>query len=152
MFNDRTNKKKQKITAVLTGAAMVALAATFGYATVANAQIQASVSKPVLRTEYKSSEMINLTGDVDLLNGDKKISISLRESDLKPALRMIADKAGLNIIFHNSVNGTVTLDLVNVTLNDAFKMIMQACDLSYIIENGTLIVLSKSAALSSLFS
>lgn len=149
MFNDRTNKKKEKITAVLTGAAMVALAATFGYATVANAQIQASVSKPVLRTEYKSSEMINLTGDVELRNGDKKISISLRESDLKPALRMIADKAGLNIIFHNSVNGTVTLDLVNVTLNDAFKMIMQACDLSYVIEDGTLIVLSKDAALSS---
>ena len=49
MFNDRTNKKKEKITAVLTGAAMIALAATFGYATVANAQIQASVSKPVLR-------------------------------------------------------------------------------------------------------
>lgn len=42
-----------------------------------------------------------------------------------------------------------TLDLVNVTLNDAFKMIMQACDLSYVIDNGTLIVMSKAASLES---
>ena len=149
MFNDKTNKRKEKITTVLTCAAMVALAATLGYSAVANAQIQASVSKPVLRTEYKSSEMINLTGDVNLRNGDQKISISLRDSDLKPALRMIADKAGLNIIFHNSVSGMVTLDLVNVTLNDAFKMIMQACDLSFLVEDGTLVVMSKEAALKS---
>ena len=149
MLNDRTNKKKEKITAVLTSAAMIALATTLGYATVADAQIQASVSKPALRTEYKSSEMINLSGEVNLRNGDQKISISLRDSDLKPALRMIADKAGLNIIFHNSVHGNVTLDLVNVTLNDAFKMIMQACDLSYLVEDGTLIVMSKAASLRS---
>lgn len=149
MFNDKTNKRRGKFTAALAGAAVIAMALTFGYATVADAQMKASVSKPVLRSEYKSSDMIDLSGNVNLRNGNQKISISLRESDLKPALRMIADKAGLNIIFHSSVEGQVTLDLVNVTLNDAFKMIMQACDLSYVIENGTLIVLSKDASLES---
>lgn len=148
MFNDKT-KTKGKISAIVAGAALIALAVTFGYATVANAQMQASVSKPVLRTDYKSSEMINLDSSVNLRNGNQKICVSLRDSDLKPALRMIADKAGLNIIFHNSVEGQVTLDLVNVTLNDAFKMIMQACELSYVIDNGTLIVMSKEASLNS---
>ena len=149
MFNDNSNKRKGKFAKTMAGAAILAMAFTFGYATVADAQMKASVTKPVLRTDYKSTDMIDLSGDVNLRNGNQTISISLRDSDLKPALRMIADKAGLNIIFHSSVEGQVTLDLVNVTLNDAFKMIMQACDLSYVIQDGTLIVLSKDASLES---
>ena len=149
MFNDNSKTSKGKFATVLTGAALIAMALTLGYATVADAQMQATVSKPVLRTEYKGTDMIDLSGVVNLRNGNQKISISLRDSDLKPALRMIADKAGLNVIFHSSVEGQVTLDLVNVTLNDAFKMIMQACDLSYVIDNGTLIVMSKAASLES---
>lgn len=150
MFNDKNKvNQRRKAAAMLVGAAMTVMVATFGYTAIANDQIQASISKPALRTDYKSSDMIDLTGSVDLRNGDRKISVSLRDSDLKAALRMMADKAGLNIIFHNSVGGNVTLDLVDVTLNDAFKMMMQACDLSYVIDNETLIVLSKTASTSS---
>ncbi len=149
MFNDKQQKNGRKFPGLGVGAAAIALAVTFSFATNAYAQIQASITKPALRTEYKSAGNINLDGDVDLKNGDRRISVSLRDSDLKQALRMIADKAGLNIIFHSSVSGTVTLDLVNVTLNDAFKMIMQASDLSFIIEKGTLIVMTKDASLKS---
>lgn len=149
MFNDKQQKPKRKISLLGIGAATIALAATFSYASIAQAQIQASISKPVLRTDYKDTNTVNLDGSVNLNNGNRKISVSLRDSDLKQALRMIADKAGLNIIFHSSVEGTVTLDLVNVTLNDAFKMIMQASDLSYFIDNGTLLVMSKEASLKS---
>lgn len=140
MFND---KKKKLVSA---GAATLALAVTLGYAAVANAQINASVSKPVLRQEYKGTDSIQLDGSVNLTRGNQKISVSLRDSDLKQALRMIADKAGLNVIFHSSVQGTITLDLVNVTLNDAFKMIMQASDLSFFIDKGTLIVMAQDSA------
>lgn len=149
MFNDKQQKPKRKISLFAIGAATLALAVTFSYASIAQAQIQASISKPVLRTDYKDTNTVNLDGSVNLNNGNRKISVSLRDSDLKQALRMIADKAGLNIIFHSSVEGTVTLDLVNVTLNDAFKMIMQASDLSYFIDNGTLLVMSKEASLKS---
>ena len=146
MFNDKQQKTKRKFLLPGIGAATLALAVTFSYATIAQAQIQASISKPALRTEYKSAGTINLDGAVNLNNGERKISVSLRDSDLKQALRMIADKAGLNIIFHSSVTGTVTLDLVNVTLNDAFKMIMQASDLSFFIDKGTLVVMTKDAS------
>ena len=149
MFNDKQQKPKRKISLFAIGAATLALAVTFSYASIAQAQIQASISKPVLRTDYKDTNTVNLDGSVNLSNGNRKISVSLRDSDLKQALRMIADKAGLNIIFHSSVEGTVTLDLVNVTLNDAFKMIMQASDLSYFIDNGTLLVMTKEASLKS---
>lgn len=146
MFIDRKQKKAKSYLAVA-GACTLALAVTLGYCLPASAAMQASVSRPALRTEYKNS--VPLDGAVELTNGNRKINVSLRESDLKQTLRMIADKAGLNIIFHSSVAGTVTLDLVNVTLNDAFKMILQANDLTYFMDKGTLVVMSKSASMSS---
>ena len=148
MFIDKKQKRTKSYLAAA-GACTLALAVTLGYCASASAAMQASVSRPALRTEYKNSGNIPLDGAVSLTNGDRKINVSLRESDLKQTLRMIADKAGLNIIFHSSVNGTVTLDLVNVTLNDAFKMILQANDLTYFLEKGTLVVMSRQASMSS---
>ena len=148
MFIDRKQKKTKNYLAAA-GACTLALAVTLGYCASASAALQASVSRPALRTEYKNSGSISLDGAVELTNGNRRINVSLRESDLKQTLRMIADKAGLNIIFHNSVAGTVTLDLVNVTLNDAFKMILQANDLTYFLDKGTLVVMSKGASMTS---
>lgn len=101
---------------------------------------------PQLRGLYSNPNNIKLEGEVSLNKGNQVISVSLRDSDVKQVLRMFADKAGLNIIFHKSVDGKVTLDLVNTTLNDAFKMIMQMSELAYVINNDTLMVMSKDAA------
>lgn len=149
MFSDKKDKKTRSYLTTAAGAFTLALAVTLSYYAAANAQMQASVSKPALRSEYKTTGSIPLDGAVELANGERKISVSLRDSDLKQTLRMIADKAGLNIIFHNSVEGTVTLDLVNVTLNDAFKMVLQANDLTYFLEKGTIVVMSKGASMTS---
>ena len=48
---------------------------------------------------------MNLSGFVNLTQSEEKITLSLRDSDVKQVLRMFADKAGLNIIFHDSVKG-----------------------------------------------
>ena len=72
-----------------------------------------------------------LSGDVRLTQNNSNVTISLRDSDVKQVLRMFADKAGLNIIFHDSVSGKVTLDLVNTPINDAFAMILQISKLNY---------------------
>ena len=101
---------------------------------------------PQLRGLYANPNNIKLEGEVSLNKGNQVISVSLRDSDVKQVLRMFADKAGLNIIFHKSVEGKITLDLVNTTLNDAFKMIMQMSELSFMINNDTLMVMSKDAA------
>lgn len=148
MFIDKKQKKTKSYYGAASAFALV-LAVTLGYCATADAQLQASVSSPALRTGYKMSGNIPLDGSVSLTNGERKINVSLRDSDLKQTLRMIADKAGLNIIFHNSVAGTVTLDLVNVSLNDAFKMILQANDLTYFLDKGTLVIMSKAASVSS---
>jgi len=87
-----------------------------------------------------------LEGGVSITKNPRLISMSLRDSDARQVLRMLADKAGMNIIMHESVSGSVTLDLVNVTLNKAFEYVMVMNDLAYWVDGNTLIVASKSAS------
>lgn len=97
-----------------------------------------STNKPALRDEGEYS--LKLKGDVSFIKKNPLISISLRDSDVKQVLRMFADKAGMNIVFHSSVFGSVTLDLVDVPLNEAFNMVMEINDLNYVVDNKTIIV------------
>lgn len=97
-----------------------------------------SSSRPALRNEGDYS--LRLKGDVSFIKKNPQISISLRDSDVKQVLRMFADKAGMNIVFHSSVAGTVTLDLVDVPLNEAFDMVMEINDLNYVVDGKTMIV------------
>lgn len=169
-------------------------------------QIDTGIQKPALRGTNIPS-VLKLEGDISISKQNPKITLSLRDSDVKQVLRMLADKAGLNIIFHSSVddagsgsvsnnsssptpstnifpnispnsapnpisslnsnprpdlnssssnNSTsvnnavsgpkITLDLVNVPLNDAFKMILQVTNLTYYIDNNTIIIASANAA------
>lgn len=104
---------------------------------------------------YSSSPIVNatvLSGDVKLTNRNDKITLSLRDSDVKQVLRMFADKAGMNIVFHSSVEGKVTLDLVNMPINDAFNLVLQVAGLNYYTQNNTLIVLAKDNADNAAFS
>ena len=98
--------------------------------------------------EQSNSELrrVMLKGAVSLEKGNQKVAVSLRDSDVKQVLRMFADKAGLNIVFHESVQGKITLDLVNTTLNDAFSMVMEMAELTYTIENDTVMVAASEQA------
>ena len=87
---------------------------------------------------------VNLNENVKITNSNAKINLSLRDSDVKQVLRMFAQKAGLNVIFHNSVNGKVTLDLVNVTLNDAFLLVLRSAELTYVKDGKNIIVASSA--------
>lgn len=101
--------------------------------------------KPVLRNNTASSQL-SLYGDTRITKSNAKITLSLKNSDVQPVLRMFADKAGLNIVFHESAKGNVTLDLVNVPLNDAFRMVLQITNLTYYLDGRTLVVSSADFA------
>ena len=85
-----------------------------------------------------------LSGDVTLTENNETITLSLRDSDVKQVLRMFADKAGLNIVFHKSVNGKVTLDLVDMSINEAFNLVLQVTGMNYYKQGNTMIVMDKS--------
>lgn len=109
------------------------------------AYVNQSNVKPVLRNNTASSQM-SLYGDTRITKSNAKITLSLKNSDVQPVLRMFADKAGLNIVFHESAKGNVTLDLVNVPLNDAFRMVLQITNLTYYLDGRTLVVSSSDFA------
>src|SRR5574344_2262459 len=114
--------------------------------------MEVGVTKPVLRSPHKKVvknqgvSLLKLEGDISITKNNSKINLSLRNSDVQQVLRMFADKAGLNIIFHDSVKGKVTLDLVNVSLNDAFKLVMQVNNLTYYVDHNTMVVMDAKAA------
>lgn len=134
------NKISNKIVASLMLTALIFSNSLLAVSAMENVGIvqYGNTNKPALRDEGEYS--LKLKGDVSFIKKNPLISISLRDSDVKQVLRMFADKAGMNIVFHSSVSGTVTLDLVDVPLNDAFNMVMEINDLNYVVENKTIIV------------
>ena len=93
-----------------------------------------------------------LSGDVNLTKSNNKITLSLRDSDVKQVLRMFADKAGMNIVFHSSVSGKITLDLVDMPINEAFSLVLQVSGLNYYEKDNTLVILSKNNSDNAAFS
>jgi len=100
--------------------------------------IAISYDAPTLRSSTQ------ITSDVKLTTKNDTITLSLRDSDVKQVLRMFADKVGMNIVFHKSVDGKVTLDLVNTPVNEAFNLVLQVAGLNYYKEANTMIVIAKA--------
>ena len=160
-------RMKKVLSALIMTASLFVYAAPVGLCIADSPKIDAQINKPALRGTDKPSAL-KLEGDISITKGNPKISLSLRNSDVTQVLRMFADKAGLNIIFHESVGGgaynstptpaspssgiagstagSVTMDLVNVPLNDAFKLVMQVTGLTYFMDKNTMIVTSAVAA------
>ena len=101
---------------------------------------------------YPVKNSMVLTGDVRLTEKNDTITLSLRDSDVKQVLRMFADKAGMNVVFHPSVTGKVTLDLVSTPVNEAFNLILQVAGLNYYKQGNTMIVMSKDSPDNAAFS
>lgn len=137
---ERTFKNISKLL-IVTGCVSV-LAYNFANA----APLTYDLGQPAVRADYTAPNKINLTGNVNFDDRGQLINLSLRNTDVQQVLRMFADKAGLNIVFHSSATGTVTLDLVDVKLEDAFKMVMKMTSLTYVIKDKTMLVVSTSKA------
>ena len=93
-----------------------------------------------------------LSSSVRLSDKNDKIDLSLRDSDVKQVLRMFADKAGKNIVFHPSVGGKITLDMVDMPINDAFALVLNVSNLNYYVQGNTIIILSKDSQDNAMFS
>ena len=111
---------------------------------------QQDSSPSVLNMNSMDARGIEATLKLDSLptisNSKAKVNLSLRDSDIKQALRMIADKGGLNIVFDKSVDGKITLDLNNVTVNDALMIIFKSSQLTYTMDGNTITVMTIEAS------
>ncbi len=111
---------------------------------------QVSESSSILNLNSIDAKSVETTLKLDntpiITKSNAKINISLRDSDLKQALRMLADKAKLNIVFDKSVEGKITLDLNNININDAFMVIFKSSQLTYTMDGNTITVMTLEAA------
>ena len=102
--------------------------------------------KPAIRSSESAS--VSLRSDLKIPNADSVVNLSLRDADIKQVLRMFADQAGMNIIFAPEVEGTVTMDLVDIPLGEALSLVVKTNKLFYDIQANTLVVSTADAALS----
>ena len=102
--------------------------------------------RPMLRSGDSTS--LDIRSSVKIPNGNSVVNLSLRDADIKQVLRMFADQAGMNIIFSSSVDGTVTMDLVDIPLEEALNLVIKTNGLFYDIQANTLVVSNKDEAMS----
>ena len=89
---------------------------------------------------------INIGRDVKIASDTDKISINMRDADIRDVLNMLAKQGNFNIILDESVTGTLTVDINNISINKALEYIFTVTDLSYTKDGNTLIVASKEQA------
>lgn len=120
---------------------------TMGAGFAAGEYIGYNAGRPSIRSAEAGST-VSLRSDLHLLNGDTRVNLSLRDADVTQVLRMFADQAGMNIIFTPEVTGTVTLDLVDIPLEQAFNLVITSSKLYYDIQGSALIISTSENAVS----
>ncbi len=90
-------------------------------------------------------DTMKINSSAYITQSNQKITLSLRDSDVKQVLRMFATKAKMNIIFHDSVSGKITLDLVEIPINEAFELVLDTMGLTYYKDGKTLVVAKNDA-------
>ena len=83
--------------------------------------------------------------DPDGLIGNKMIDVlQLKNMNIVDVLKLIAEKSQLNIIAGKSIQGMVTIYLKDVSVKDALRIILDANDLAYKVENGIVRVMTAN--------
>lgn len=62
---------------------------------------------------------------------DAKISLDIKGMDIVDILKMLAQRSGMNLVVGKNVTGRVTIFLKDVSIWDAFEIILLANDLAY---------------------
>lgn len=78
---------------------------------------------------------------------DKLFSMEFRDVDLKDVVRVFSKETRLNIIFNDEFNKKVTISFKRVALKNAFESLLRSQGLSYMEENGILIITKEDQSL-----
>ncbi len=92
-------------------------------------------------------ETTSLDGRSNVPNGNQKVSISADNESIRSVLRELSQQGGFNLVMDESVTGNVTIELNNVTLNQAIDSVAALGDLKILKQNGgILLAISRTAA------
>jgi hypothetical protein len=80
---------------------------------------------------------------VDAQTADGKVTFDFSQTDVRLVLRLVARKAGVNLVFHHRVRGQITIRLVDVEPQEALHLIARSHDLHIQPDGNALMVFPK---------
>jgi type II secretory pathway component GspD/PulD (secretin) len=89
---------------------------------------------------------IAISREVNIAKAQNKITLQVRDADLRDVLNMISKQGNFNLVLDESVKGTLTVDIDQVSINKALEYVFTIADLSYARDGNTLMVASNDAA------
>jgi type II secretory pathway component GspD/PulD (secretin) len=90
---------------------------------------------------------ISISREVAISSSKEKVSLNLRDANIRDLLNMLAKQGNFNIIVDESVEGTLTVDIKDIPINKALEYIFTLGQLSYTKDGNTVIVASEETAL-----
>jgi len=133
----RVVKLKLGLLSIMAGAVITSGLIGLNGNSVYAATLQANAAK----TEY-------LHQPIAVSGGNQRVIMKLRGVDLRDLLRSLATRAGFNILMDESVDGSISVDLNNVTIDQALDTVKDYANLVYMQDEKTLVVSSKDSELS----
>jgi len=83
---------------------------------------------------------LNTYSQEEVVYRGRNVDINIIEADVVDLLLMLAEASDQNIVIDNSVNGTLTLHLIDVPVDQAITIILQLSDLEAVSLNGVVVV------------
>ncbi|OCL28131.1 type II and III secretion system protein [Orenia metallireducens] len=84
--------------------------------------------------------LMNLLISYPVLAAEDKINLSFKGVDLRDAFRALADVADMNVITDNAVQGTVTVNLKDISFIESIELLTKTNALDYRIVGNTILV------------
>ncbi len=90
-----------------------------------------------------ASGLICAENGIDDRGSGGKISLDIKGMDVNDVLKMLAARAGLNIVLGKNVTGRSTVFLKDVDVRDAFEIIILANELAYETQGGIINIMTQ---------
>lgn len=99
--------------------------------------------KPVYTERSESVQDEPSSLKMGLVGPENKITLHFKDEDLGVVLQLLAEETGLNIAISQDIEGKVTVDLTEVSLETALKTITLITECDYIREDNIIIISKK---------
>lgn len=123
---------RQSVAAVLLAALLFGQSTVFG--------------EPAYRSN--PAESVQIRGGISVgVKGEEIISsLALRDADVRDVLYSLSEQGGFNLIVSDDVEGTLSIDLKDTSINKVIEYIMTLMDLTYYNDGSTVIVTTRDTA------
>jgi type II secretory pathway component HofQ len=88
----------------------------------------------------------SLDETIKVPGGSKKVSLGVAGENVRTVLRDLATRAGFNLVMDESVTGNITVELFNVSVNQALQSVATLTDIHIIPQSGNIYLAISSQA------